>query len=342
MTTMRAAFVAGPRSFAVREVEAPAPGPGEALVRVRNCGICGSDLHFYRGDFPAPPDLVMGHEIAGEVAAVGAGVTGVREGDRVAVEPLVVCGSCAYCRSGSYQLCPERKLLGTFAAGGFAEYVRVPAVMLYPLPGDVPFELGALVEPVAVVVHGLRLVRLEGGERVLVLGGGTIGLVSAAVALALGASEALVAARHPHQRAAAERLGARALDAADSGSLNAAAAAAPPDVVVETVGGKADTLNQAVQLVRPGGRVSVLGLFTGPVQVNATLFLLKEVLAAGSITYGRPSVRSDFDVAVDVVRRMRDRLAGLITHRVPLEAIGEGFAIAADKSTGSIKVTVDV
>lgn len=342
MPTMRAAVVDGPGSFSVREVETPTPGPGEVLVRVRNCGICGSDLHFYRGEFPAMPDLVMGHEIAGEVAALGEGVSNVREGDRVAVEPLLVCGRCAFCRSGSYQLCPERKLLGTFAPGGFAEYVRISAGMVYPLPEDVPFELGALVEPVAVAVHGLRLVRLEGGERVLVIGGGTIGLVSAAVALAMGASEVTLAARHPHQRAAAEALGARALDAGDAGVVNAAAAAAPPDVVVETVGGRADTLNQAVQLVRPGGRVSVLGLFTGPVSLNATLLLLKEVLTVGSITYGRPGLHADFDLAVDIVRRMRDRLGRLVTHRVPLDAIGEGFATAADKSTGSIKVTVVV
>lgn len=341
MPTMRAAVVDGPGSFSIREIEAPRPGPGEVLVRVRNCGICGSDLHFYRGEFPAMPNLVMGHEIAGEVAALGEGVSNVHEGDRVAVEPLLVCGRCAFCRSGSYQLCPERKLLGTFAPGGFAEYVRIPAGMVYRLPDDVPFELGALVEPVAVAVHGLRLIRLEGGERVLVLGGGTIGLVSAAAALALGASEVIVTARHPHQRAAAEALGARALDVSDASAVNAAAAAAPPDVVVETVGGRADTLNQAVQLVRPGGRVSVLGLFTGPVQLNATLLLLKEVLAVGSITYGRPGLRADFEIAVDIVRRMRDRLQRLVTHRVPLDAIAQGFATAADKSTGSIKVTVE-
>jgi 2-desacetyl-2-hydroxyethyl bacteriochlorophyllide A dehydrogenase len=340
MPTMRAAVVAGPGSFSIREFDLPAPGPGEALVRVRNCGICGSDLHFYRGDFPAMPNLVMGHEIAGEVAAVGEGVSNVREGDRVAVEPLIVCGRCAYCRSGSYQLCPERKLLGTFAPGGFAEYVRIPAAMLYPLPDEVPFELGALVEPVAVAVHGLRLVRFEGGERVLVLGGGTIGLVSAAAALALGAAEVAVTARYAHQRAVAETLGARALDANDPAAVSAFADAAPPDVVVETVGGKADTLNQAAQLVRAGGRISLLGLFTGAVSLNATLFLLKEALMAGSITYGRPSLRSDFEVAVEVVRRMRDSLAQLITHRVPLESIAQGFATAADKTTGSIKVTV--
>ncbi len=342
MPTMRAAVVTGPRSFAIRELEAPAPGPGEAVVRVRACGICGSDLHFYRGDFPAMPDLVMGHEIAGEVAAVGEGVSNVRPGDRVAVEPLIVCGRCAYCRSGSYQLCPERKLLGTFAPGGFADYVRIPAAMLYRLPDGVPFELGALVEPVAVAVHGLRLVRFEGGERVLILGGGTIGLVSAATAFALGAADVTVTARHEHQRRAAEVLGARALDANDASAVSAFAGTAPPDVVVETVGGRADTLNQAVQLVRAGGRVSLLGLFTGPVSLNATLFLLKEALVVGSITYGRPGLHSDFEVAVDIVRRMRDRLARLITHRVPLERIGEGFATAADKTTGSIKVTVDV
>ncbi len=341
MPTMRAAVLTGPRAFEVRDVPLPAPGPSEVLVRVRNCGICGSDLHFYRGDFPAMPNLIMGHEIAGEVAEVGEGVTSVTAGDRVAVEPLLVCNHCGYCRSGDYQLCPERKLLGTFAPGGFAEYVCVPASTLYRLPGTLPFDAGALVEPIAVCVHGLRLVRFEGGERVLVLGAGTIGLATILTARALGASDVAITARHPHQKAAAEALGARVFDAGDAASLSQATGAAPPDIVVETVGGRANTFEQAIQLVRAGGRVSLLGLFTGPVSLNATLFLLKEVAAAGSITYGRPGVRADFDHAVDIVRRYTEDVRRLITHRVTLDAIGEGFAAAADKSTGSLKVTVE-
>lgn len=334
---MRAACVSGPGTFEVRDVDTPTPGPGEVVVRVRSCGICGSDLHSYRGHFPMMPGMIMGHEIAGEVSDVGEGVRQVKAGDRVAIEPLVVCGKCAYCRSGRHQHCGSRSLLGIMTPGGFAEYVKAPASMLYEVPDSVPFEVAALVEPLAVAVHGLRLVNLEGGERVCVLGAGTIGLVSALAAKALGASAVSVSARYDHQRAGAESLGAQAVDAANPGEM---LGGAQPDIVVETVGGSADTINQAIQLLRPGGRVSVLGLFMSQVPINMAFALLKEIAIVGGITYDRRELLSDFDVAVDIATRYTAELAGIVTHRVTLDDIADGFETAANKETKSIKVTV--
>ena len=345
MPSMRAAVLTAARTLEVHDVQQPRPAPGEALVRVRNCGICGSDLHFYRGDFPSPPGLRMGHEIAGEVEAVGEGVSSVAPGQRVAVEPIIVCRACDFCLTGRYQLCPNRRFMGTMTPGGLAEYVTVPAYALYPLPDIVDFEVGALVEPLAVVVHGLRLVDLAFGERVAVLGSGTIGLMALTAARALGASDIFVTARYPHQAEAALDLGATAVvDAGDraTAELTAAFAGRPPDVVVETVGGTADTLNQAVALAAPSGRVSILGLFTGPVSLNATTALLKEVTLLGGITYGRPGTRTDFDVAVQIAARHADDLRRVITHRVPLAGVADAFATADDKSQRSIKVTVEV
>jgi threonine dehydrogenase-like Zn-dependent dehydrogenase len=226
-----------------------------------------------------------------------------------------------------------------------AEYVHVPAYIVHPLPESVDFEVGALVEPLAVAIHGLRLVNLTVGERVAVLGSGTIGLMTVVAARAMGATSIFTTARHQHQAEAAMALGATQVIQADENAvaaLTAAFAGRPPEVVVETVGGTADTVSQSIELVAAGGRISILGIFTGAVTINATAAVLKEAQLVGSITYGRPGPRSDFEVALEIAAAHADDLRSLITHRVPLADVGAGFAIAADKSQKSIKVTVEV
>lgn len=337
---MRAAYCTQPGAFELREDASPTAGPGEAVVKVRSCGICGSDLHFFQGEFP-PPRVCPGHEISGEVVEVGAGGN-VRPGDRVAIEPLVVCRECAYCRTGDYQLCVKFRLAGTTVAGGFAEYIRMPAYALFPLPAHLDFEIGALTEPLAVAVHAMRLANVRLGDRVVVLGAGTIGLLSVAAARGAGAAEVWITARHPQQRSAAEALGATRVfmgeDAA--GVLADVARQQPVDAIIETVGGTADTINQALTLVRPGGWVAVLGVFTGRPALNALLLLVKEIRLVGSLTYGRPGPRADFDVALQLLAEQPERFRRLITHRFPLDQITRAFETAADKRSGAIKVAI--
>lgn len=337
---MRAAFCNGPEQLEVREVPEPVPGPGEVVVRVRSCGICGSDLHFYHGALPPPP-VCPGHEICGEVYEVGQAVH-LRPGDRVAVEPLVVCRECVYCRTGDYQLCRQFRLLGAMVDGGFAEYVRVPAYAAFPLPANVDCEVGALTEPLAVTVHAVRLAPVRLGHRVLVLGGGTIGLLAVAAARAAGAGEVWITVRHPQQARAAAALGAARVftDPADSSTLASATTDHPVDVVIETVGGRAETLNEALQHVRPGGTVAVLGVFAAMPALNALLLLMKEVRMVGSLTYGRPDPQADFDIALHLLAADPERYRQLITHRVSLAEVARGFALAGDKRAGSIKVAV--
>jgi 2-desacetyl-2-hydroxyethyl bacteriochlorophyllide A dehydrogenase len=338
---MKAAVFAGPRKFEVQEVEQPQPGPGEALVRMRNVGICGSDLHFFRGEFPLPPGFILGHECAGEVAAVGDGVTGLAPGDRVALELFNVCLTCAHCRSGNYQHCATRKASGLNAPGGLREFITVPAYTMYKLPDEIDFELGALLEPLTVNVHGLRLVDLRFGDRVAVLGAGTIGLTGIVAARAMGATWIGVTARHPHQKEMALALGAdEVFDATDEGVAQLAKVSQGADVVVETVGGHGDTLAQAVSVVGIGGRISVLGAFTQPVQLHPIMFFLKEMKIVGSNCYGRGGRRSDYELSIEIMRRNADALRKLITHRFPLDAIAEAYATADDKSSGAIKVTI--
>ena len=334
---MFAAFCTAKEKIEVREVPVPSPGPGEVLLRVRACGICGSDLHFYHGALPAMRGIPLGHEFAGEIAALGEDVQGFSEGQRVVVEPLRTCRECAYCRTGQYQLCAKRVLLGTFAPGGLAEYVTVPAYTLYPLPDDLDFDLGALVEPLAVAVHGLHLVDLTAGERVLVMGSGSIGVLAVLAARAFGAADVIATYRHEHQAKAALAAGAsRAVMADEAMGLGKEGV----DVVVETVGGAAPTLGQALELVRPGGRISVLGLFTQTAQINALALMFKEARMAGGITYCRPGQHSDFESAIAMLRAEPDRARAIITHSFPLANAADAFATAADKSTGSLKVHV--
>jgi L-iditol 2-dehydrogenase len=334
---MRAAFSGGKEKIEVREAPVPSPAAGEALVKVRACGICGTDLHFYHGGLPMPPNVSPGHEFAGEVAALGEGVTGFEIGQAVVVEPIRSCRDCSYCLTGRYHLCPRRVLLGSFVSGGLAEYVSVPAYTLYALPDGLDFELAALVEPLAVAVHGLHLAGLAYGERVVVLGSGSIGVLATLAARAMGAGEVSATYRYDHQARAVEAAGAsRTVPADDAMTL----AEGKPDLVVETVGGGAPTLGQAVSLVRPGGRVSLLGLFPAPVPVPALTVMLNEVTVVGGITYCRPGARSDFDAALRIIASDPERARSVISHRFPLAQADEAFRTAADKSTASVKVQV--
>jgi len=338
---MRAAFCRGTGRLELDDIPRPEPGPGEVVVKVRSCGICGSDLHWYHGQMIVPPDS-PGHEIAGEIADVGADVPKLKAGDRVALEGIASCGRCRYCRSGDYNYCPALGLLGITVPGGFADYVRMPARHCFQIPAGVDFPTAALSEPLGVAVHGVRIAGLEIGQRVVVLGAGTIGLMAVIAARAGGAGEILVTARRPQQRAAALALGAdRVLDAANGNALFEAVQGRPADLVVETVGGNAPTLDEAVASCRPGGTICVLGAFTEAPVFPALLVLAKELTVKGSFVYSRAGARADYDIVEDILARQGELIGGtLVTHRFPLEEIGRAFETAADKTTGSIKVTI--
>jgi len=323
------------------DVERPTPGAGEVVVRVRNCGICGSDLHWYH-DQMMIPSVCPGHEISGEVADVGPGVTNLQAGDAVALEGIASCGRCRYCSTGEYQRCPRVLVVGMTIPGGFAEYVKMPARHCFRVPAGVDFATAALSEPLGVAVHGVRLAGLEIGQQVAVLGAGTIGLMAVVAARAGGAGEVIVVARRPQQKAAALALGAdRVVDDGDPNGLGGVVDA-PIDLVVETVGGSADTLDTAVAACRPGGTICILGAFTRSPTFPALFVLAKELRLIGSFVYGRAGARADFDIVLDILRRQGRHIAEtVITHRVPLAEIARGFRTAADKTTGAIKVTIE-
>jgi 2-desacetyl-2-hydroxyethyl bacteriochlorophyllide A dehydrogenase len=337
---MRATRVLGPGKVAIEEVARPEPKHGEVVVAVGACGICGTDLHWYHGELMLP-QACPGHEIAGTVAMTGAGVTSLKEGDRVTVEGFASCGVCRYCLSGDYHYCTALRMLGINMPGGFADYLAMPARHCFAV-GAMDLATASLGEPLGVAVHAVRISGLRIGQRVLVLGAGTIGLMAVVAARAGGAGEILVTARRPQQKAAAKALGAdRVFDDADEAALYAAAAESPIDVVLESVGGAANTLDVAVRASRPGGTICLLGLYTKPIAFPSIIAIARELTIKGSLVYNRSGSRADFDVVVDLLQRHGAQLAEtIITHRFPLDRIGEALETASDKQRGTIKVTI--
>ena len=330
---MQAASWAGPGRVTVAERPVPVPEPGWVRIRVAGAGICGSDLHTYhRGGHP---DAIPGHEVGGVVDLAGEGVA-LDRGTPVAVEPIAACGRCYQCLQGNRWHCLERIFLGGDGAGGMAEYMAAPLDSVYPLPVNVPAEAGSLAEPLGIGIHAVNEAGVRPGQRVAILGAGTVGLTTIMAARRAGASEVYITARHGFQAEMARSLGATAF--ATSEEALRELTATPIDAVIETVGGDAPTVGEAVRLVRPRGTVVVLGAFGADVPLPAMLLVLKEVRLIGAVCYRRTGPRTEFGLATELLVELLPALEPLVTHTRSLDAVAEAFAIAADKSTGSIKV----
>jgi threonine dehydrogenase-like Zn-dependent dehydrogenase len=312
----------------------PGPlAPGWVRLSVEACGICGSDLHFWHGHLRRPLGTSPGHELAGTVVDGPAGLADVR----YAVSPNITCGVCEYCRSGRSNLCNQGGPgLGLGRDGGLAETVDVPLANLAPVPDGVDAVTASITEPLAVAVRGVGMAAVGPDSTVLVLGGGTIGLCAALVARDRAGTVAVVA-RHPHQRAAAEAMGVTVLSEVDSVAWGKEHR---PDVVVESVGGAADTVRDAIRVVRRGGRIVLLGTFSEPKAVDLQRLMMKEVALLGSFCYGSGDREPELATAARLTGRWRHELSGLTTHQFALDDVADAFAAADDKSSGAIKVTL--
>ena len=344
MATMKAALYDGEGAMRLADVARPVPGPGDALIRVRASGICGSDL-LVNWERTTPDERPAGHEVAGEIVEVGEGADRGRIGERVAIETLghgLACLDCWYCRTGQYFLCPNK---AADEGGGFAEYMKRGAAGCYPVPDNVSWEEAALVEPLSVAIHSTRRGELRGGETVVVLGSGTIGLCAVAAARALGADKVFATARHPQQVEMARRLGADDAVSPDGDALwNVVAEATDgrgADLTLESVGGRSDSvLKQAVKVTRMQGRIATMGNFHVPVTLDWMDLILKEQSIIWSAVYGIIDGRNDYEIAIDLMASGRVPLTQIVTHVFPLEEIQKGFDTSYDKSQGSIKVQV--
>ena len=285
------------------------------VLDVAAAGICGSDLTLVGWNLP----ITLGHEIAGTV-----------DGRAYCVEPAVHCGECDQCAVGATQRCrgtTPHGLLGVTFDGGMAQKVAVPPECLVPLPDGLAITDASLVEPLAVSWHALRKAGATPGERVLVVGGGSVGLLTVAAAKAMGLHVDLEA-RHEHQRAAGDALGA--------GSPRGRY-----DITVEAAGSDS-SLAQCVRKTAPGGRIAVVGMPQGDLAVPGIPFMMNELSMVGCNCYDRGGEHHEFAEAARVLARHPEIAATVITHRFPLSDAAEAFRVAADRASGAIKVVLDV
>jgi 2-desacetyl-2-hydroxyethyl bacteriochlorophyllide A dehydrogenase len=316
---MRAAVIDEPGQVRVGDVPDPSPGPGEIVVQVRACGICGTDLHIADGEFPPTPyPIVPGHEFSGEVVALGPDVrTGVRIGDRVAVDPSLFCGYCTFCRAGRGNLCENWNATGDTVDGAFAEYVAVPAVNAYALPDSMSFTEGALVEPFSCAVHGLRRLGARVGESVLVVGAGTMGLMLQQLLQQAGARVTVVdrnAARLP----LATQLGATAV-AESVAALDGQRFDAAADVT-----GAPPAIEDAFNALERGGRLLIFGVAADTARVNLSPFRIynDEITVVGSM-----AVLNSYGTALDLLAAGEFVTDPLVTHTLPLERFAEALKL---------------
>lgn len=305
----------GNGAVSVVDLDEP-PGIGEVLD-MQATSICASDLSYIRFG----STNVLGHELAGRRT----------DGTPVVVEAIYGCLDCDQCRRGAYNLCPthSQRALGIFADGGMAEQFRAPSERLVDVPPGLDLRDACLVEPTSVSWHALRLADTGPGTRVAVVGAGALGLLAVAGARKMGAAEVVLEARHPHQREAGERLGARI----GSGRTTY-------EVVVEAAG-SAESLSRCGELVAPGGTIVVLGVHFGPVHLDWMPLFNKEARVIPSLGYCDHDGVREMDEAAAMLAEDPEIARVLVTHRFPLEDAEEAFRVAADRSKGAIRVVLE-
>jgi len=334
---MRAAVCTKPFEIRLEEVADPEPKPDEVIVRVRATGVCGSDVRGYQGIHPEIKNypVILGHEFAGEVAAVGGKADGWRVGQRVTVEPITVDGTCAACLRGDYHLCDNLSLNGHQYPGSFAEYTTAKKRFTYPIPDSMTFEQAAMIEPLAVCVHAVRISGLQVGDFCLVLGGGTIGQLAAQVAVVAGAT-VMLADPFPFKREVAQRCGIHY--SADPFNENLETAIRErnggelADVVIEAAGAQ-ESLAQSVHLVRKGGTIVPIG-FTAQAEdrINLTLVTIRELRLLGTVIY-----RGDYPRSIQLVEQGRVQLEPLMTAFSTLEETEQAIKTVIEARERNIK-----
>lgn len=334
---MKAAVWYGGKDIKIEDVPTPKIKDDEVLVKVKAVSICGSDLHAYMGVSKRRiPPLVMGHEFSGEVVKLGSSAKGLKEGERVVLEPVLSCGNCIPCRRGRSNICENMKLVGLHLSGAFSEYVSIPASKCHKLPDSVSFEEASLVEPLAVAVHAVNLTSLDKGEDICIIGSGAVGLMTLQVVKNTNAGKISAVDTLDYRLELAKKLGATTtINAKKEDPVQKVLANGGVGTVFEAVGHQ-KTVQQALAMVRKGGKVTIIGMLEATMELGMLDVTVKEIEIRGS--YGYTS--NDFKQALKLIAEGKVKVKPLITHVLPLKDIAKGFEILSKGSEDVIKVVL--
>ncbi|MBS4197022.1 zinc-dependent alcohol dehydrogenase family protein [Lederbergia citri] len=312
---MKAAVLVDKMNMEIQELPVPALADHEVIVKVKACGICGTDQHIYHGQ-PGSAEvqypIVLGHELAGEVVKVGTKVTTLKQGDRVSIDPNMYCGECGYCRGGRPHLCEDLQAVGVTRNGGMGEYCAVPSANCYLLPDKLSYEEGAMIEPLGCVLHGISQVKFWPGASVLIIGGGYIGLMMLQMAKMYGTK---VTVSEPDQKKHAVAIELGANNTVTPGELENFSSGF--DIVIECVGRK-DSMTQAVQMARKGGSVLLFGVSAPDIkiEVNPYEIFSKELTIKGSFI--NPHTHEQ---AIALVEQGKVQIKPLLSNRFTMDEL---------------------
>ncbi|WP_432353617.1 zinc-dependent alcohol dehydrogenase [Anaerotruncus rubiinfantis] len=336
---MKALTYMGSGVFATQERALPVPGPQEALIRVSFAGICGTDMAIVSDKHPrAKPPLVPGHEISGRVESVGTACVRFHPGDRVVVNPLITCGHCLPCRTGNEHVCNTLKLIGIDCDGGMQEYVAIPERNLLLMPGELADDEAAMVETLAVIVHGVRESGFRFGDTVVVTGAGPIGLLNAAVLQEMGASRIFVTEIDDFRLARCKAYGFAAIDLKTHDPVELIRSQTDgegADLLFEC-SGNAVAVRNMMEYVRCKATVVMMSVPKQPLPVNLRALNFKEIHLIGSRVYSTV----DFEIAARYAVRLKAQLGELISHRIPVGQGARAFAVAHDPEEHPLKVLI--
>jgi len=337
---MKAAIWYGGKDIRIEDVPEPEIKENDVLIKVKAVGICGSEFHAYEGiSERRKPPLIMGHEFSGEIEEIGKNVENLRKGDRVVVNPIIHCLKCDNCLSGKPNICENMHLIGLHTPGAFAEYIAVPSENCYRIPSDLSFEEASMVEPMAVGVHAVKKAFLKINDDVAIIGTGTIGLCTLQAAKISGAGRIICSELIESRLKLAEKIGANIL-------INAKEID-PIEKVMELTNGKGidiafeavgiqKTIQQAINMIKKGGSVVVIGMLTKKMELDMLDIVTKEKRIIGSYVY----TPLDFKIALKLISEKRVNVKSLITHVFSLKEILKGFETLSKNREETIKVII--
>lgn len=335
---MKALQYFGKHDLRLVDIDEPQIGSGEVLMKVRKVGICGTDLHIYNGGMSVPTPLVIGHEFVGDIVKVGPEVASVAVGDRAVAEHVIGCGKCDFCYQGKRNLCKKPTVIGIHRQGALAEYIAIPANLVFKLPDELSYDEGVLVEPLSIAVYAARKAGVDVGEQVAVIGQGPIGLLVDFAAKASGGT-VFGFDRHDNRISYAKDHGYvyKGYNVADQAfmELFKSEAVDGADIVFEAVG--SDTSAKlAMALAKPGGTVVILGVFEHDVMINMMDVVRKELQVFGSWT-----CIFSFEETMLLMKSQKLDAEGLITHRYAFTDAVKAFSDAATDKANRIKTVIE-